>query len=105
MKPSNVLVDQSGRIILTDFGLAMDVAQGSLGEVIGSPHYIAPAQARHSSDAVPASDLYSLGVMLYEILTGRVPFEDPSPASVALQHLTLPPPPPRTINPKLSEQT
>lgn len=105
VKPSNVMLDHEGRIILTDFGLAMDVQQGSLGEVVGSPHYTAPEQARRSSDAVPQSDLYSLGVMLYEMLTGSVPFDDPSPASLALQHLTLSPPPPRQLNPNLSAET
>ena len=70
VKPSNVMVTNKGRVILTDFGLAMDVYQGSLGEVLGSPHYISPEQARSSADAVPQSDLYSLGVMLYEMLTG-----------------------------------
>ena len=105
VKPSNILVGRDGRVVLTDFGLALDVAQGSLGEVFGSSHYIAPEQARRSSQAVPQSDLYSLGVVLYEMLTGSAPFDDPSPTAVALQHITLPPPLPRDINPKLNAET
>jgi eukaryotic-like serine/threonine-protein kinase len=103
VKPANILVSKDGRVVLSDFGLALEVQQGSIGEVFGSAHYIAPEQARRSSDAVPQSDLYSLGVILYEMLTGVVPFDDPSPTSVALQHITLPPPRPRDINPDLSE--
>ncbi|MEM7343341.1 MAG: protein kinase [Chloroflexota bacterium] len=104
VKPGNVMVANDGRIVLMDFGLALDVEQGSMGEVFGSSHYIAPEQARRSANAVPQSDLYALGVILYEILTGQVPFDDPSPTAVALQHLTTPPPPPRDLNPKLSEE-
>jgi len=104
VKPANVMVAGDGRVVLTDFGLAMDVRQGSLGEVFGSSHYIAPEQARRSADAVPQSDLYALGVILYEVLTGVVPFDDPSPTSVAIQHLTLPPPSPREINPNLGQE-
>ena len=105
IKPSNVMVDEHGRVALTDFGLALDVNQGSIGKAFGSAYYIAPEQARRSSEAVPQSDLYSLGVILYEMLTGSVPFDDPSPASLALQHLTLPPPSPRTLNPNLNTET
>ena len=105
VKPSNVILAGDSRVVLTDFGLAMDVHQGSLGEVFGTAHYTAPEQARRSADAVPQSDLYSLGVILYEMLTGVVPFDDPSPTSVALQHMTLPPPPPRRFNPDLNEAT
>ncbi len=105
VKPENVLLTEEGRIVLTDFGLALRIAHGSQGEVFGTAHYTAPEQARRSSQAVPQSDLYSLGVMLYEMLTGAVPFDDPSPAAVALQHITLPPPSPRSINPALNQQT
>ncbi|MEW5961000.1 MAG: serine/threonine-protein kinase, partial [Chloroflexota bacterium] len=105
VKPSNLMVASDGRVVLTDFGLAMDVEQGSLGEVFGSAQYIAPEQARRSADAIPPSDLYSLGVILYELLTGRVPFDDPSPTAVALQHMTLDPPAPRELNPDLNEAT
>ncbi len=101
VKPSNVMVADDGRVVLTDFGLAMDVEQGSLGEVFGSSHYIAPEQARCSADAIPQSDLYSLGIVLYEMLAGKVPFDDPSPTAVAIQHVTVPPPSPRKFNPQL----
>jgi len=104
VKPSNVIVSRDERVVLTDFGLALDVQQGSVGEAFGSAHYIAPEQARRSSDALPQSDLYSLGILLYEMLTGVVPFDDPSPTAVALQHITQPPPAPRTINKNLSPE-
>jgi len=104
VKPSNVIIARDGRVVLTDFGLALDVQQGSVGEVFGSAHYIAPEQARRSSDAIPQSDLYSLGILLYEMLTGVVPFDDPSPTAVALQHITQPPPAPRTLNPDLNTE-
>jgi serine/threonine protein kinase len=103
IKPSNVMVSDDGRIVLGDFGLALDMQEGSSGEAFGTPHYISPEQARRSSDVVPQSDLYSLGIILYEMLTGVVPFDDPSPTSVALQHITQPPPAPRSLNPQLGE--
>jgi serine/threonine protein kinase len=105
VKPSNVIIADDGRVVLTDFGLAMDMHQGSLGEAFGSPYYIAPEQAHSSADAVPQSDLYSLGVILYELLTGVVPFDDPSSTAVAVQHIMQPPPPPREINPNLNLET
>lgn len=104
VKPSNIFVERSGQIVLGDFGLALDIQQGSVGETFGSVHYIAPEQAQRSSDAVPESDLYSMGIILYEMLTGILPFDDPSPTSVAVQQITLSPPPPRQINPDLNEQ-
>ena len=105
VKPSNILVSRAGRVVLGDFGLALDLHDGSLGETFGTPHYISPEQASRSANAVPQSDLYSLGVILYEMLVGVVPFNDPSPTSVALQHITDPPPAPRSINPDLSPET
>lgn len=104
VKPSNIMIDRENRVVLTDFGLAMDTQRGSMGMTFGTPHYVAPEQARNSADAVPQSDFYSLGIILYEMLTGIVPFDDPSSMSVALKHLSEPPPPPRSINPLLSEE-
>ncbi len=102
VKPSNVMLAEDGRVVLTDFGLALDVRQGTVGEVLGTPHYIAPEQALDSAKATSQSDLYSLGVILYEMLTGSVPFDDPSPMSVAVKHMTEEPPLPTHINPALS---
>ena len=104
VKPSNVLISDSGRVVLTDFGLALELDKKSLGEVFGTPHYISPEQAKRSADAVPQSDLYSFGIILYEMLTGSVPFDDSSPTSVALQHIIQAPPLPHSINPKLSKE-
>lgn len=102
VKPSNILIAENGRVLLGDFGLALDTRDRSYGEAFGTPHYISPEQARRSADALPQSDLYSLGVLLYEMLTGVVPFDDPSHAALALQHLSQPPPSPRSFNPDLS---
>jgi len=101
VKPSNVMIANDGRIVLMDFGLALSIHGGSIGEAFGTPQYIAPEQANRSADAVPQSDLYSLGVILYELLTGTIPFDDPSAAALVVQHLLHPPPVPSDINPSL----
>ncbi|MBP8000315.1 MAG: serine/threonine protein kinase [Chloroflexi bacterium] len=103
VKPSNVMVAKDGRVILMDFGLALSLEGGSIGEAFGTPQYIAPEQANRSADAVPQSDLYSLGVILYELLTGTIPFDDPSAATLVIQHLLHEPPTPSDINPALPE--
>ncbi|MEM7028354.1 MAG: serine/threonine-protein kinase [Chloroflexota bacterium] len=105
VKPTNVMLSDDGRVVLTDFGIALESAQSSMGEVVGTAHYIAPEQARSSSEAVPQSDLYALAVILYQLLTGSLPFNDPSPTTLALQHVTHPPPHPTKINPHLNKQT
>jgi serine/threonine protein kinase len=101
IKPSNIMMTPDGAV-LTDFGLALNLTEGTMGDTFGSAHYIAPEQAVSSSRAVPQSDLYSLGIILYEALTGKVPFDDPSAMSVALKHLNDMPPPPSMYNPALS---
>lgn len=105
VKPSNVMTSHDGRVLLMDFGLALQINEGSIGQVFGTPHYMAPEQARRSADAVPQSDLYSLGVLLFEMLTSQVPFDDSSPTSVAIQHITQTPPSPKEINPQLNKTT
>jgi serine/threonine protein kinase len=102
IKPSNIMLERrTGRAILMDFGLALSVSEGTTGDTFGSAHYIAPEQAVSSAKSVPQSDLYSLGVVIYEMLTGQVPFDDPSVMSVALKHLNEVPPPPTLFNPDL----
>jgi serine/threonine protein kinase len=102
IKPSNIMLEKkTGRAILMDFGLALSVHEGTTGDTFGSAHYIAPEQAISSAKAVPQSDLYSLGIVIYEMLAGKVPFDDPSVMSVALKHLNELPPPPTMYNPDL----
>lgn len=105
VKPANIMINRDDRVVVTDFGLALDMGQGSMGQIFGTPHYVAPEQVRHSADASPQSDIYSLGIVLYEMLTGILPFDDPSATALAVQHLTEPPPPPRSMNPALNQQT
>ncbi|MCB9450156.1 MAG: serine/threonine protein kinase [Anaerolineaceae bacterium] len=102
VKPSNIMVTPDGQAVLTDFGLALDRSEGTLGNTFGSAYYIAPEQAVSSAEAVPESDLYSLGVVLYEMLAGHMPFDDQSPVNVALKQLNEAPMPPSVHNPLLS---
>ncbi|HEX2980212.1 MAG TPA: serine/threonine-protein kinase [Anaerolineaceae bacterium] len=104
IKPSNIMLNSQGRAILTDFGLAMLSTQATIGEVFGSPDYIAPEQAESSAKAVPQSDLYAVGVILYEMFTGVLPFTAQQPLEVALMHLHAPVPLPRSIRPEISQE-
>lgn len=100
IKPHNILITQEGRVKVADFGLARAASAATLtetGTVIGSVHYFSPEQARGQAVG-PASDIYSLGVVLYEMLTGDVPFRGDSPIAVALKHLQEDPPPPGRRN-------
>lgn len=105
VKPANILMADDGRILLTDFGLAIDLEEGSSGEAFGSPKYISPEQAQGSDNVVPQSDLYSLGVILFEMLTGSPPFEGGSPTATAVQHINQAPPLPSVMNPELNKKT
>ncbi len=100
IKSSNIIIRPDGRVIITDFGVSRALGAESLtltGMVVGTAEYLAPEQATGSSREDLRSDIYSLGVLLYEMLTGRLPFRDPSPAQVLLKHVNSPPPPPRGI--------
>ena len=105
IKPQNVMVLRDGSVKVADFGIACleNAAQTLTQEALGSVHYISPEQAR--GDRTDArSDIYSAGVVLYEMLTGRLPFEGDSAVSVAIQHLSSVPLAPREINPDIPEQ-
>ena len=106
IKPQNIMVLRDGSVKVADFGIAriMSAAQTTLTqEALGSVHYISPEQARGSHIDARA-DIYSAGVVLYEMLTGRLPFEGDSAVSVAIQHLSSIPLAPREINREIPEQ-
>jgi serine/threonine protein kinase len=106
VKPSNVLMDEKGVALLADFGLAK-MAEASVqltksGVGVGTPAYMSPEQGQGISvDA--RSDVYSLGITLYEMLTGRVPYEAETPIAVVIKHITAPLPRPTEFNPALPE--
>lgn len=104
IKPHNIMILRDGSVKVADFGIArLASVQSTLTqEALGSVHYISPEQARGSHiDA--RSDLYSVGVVMYEMLTGRLPYEGESPVSVAIQHINSMPLSPREINPEVPE--
>ena len=106
IKPSNVLLDERSNCLLTDFGIARLVeATAKLtatGTVLGTPSYMSPEQAQ-GGRVDQRSDIYSLGIILYELATGRVPFRAETPLAVLMKHVQDPLPPPRSLNPAISQ--
>ena len=103
IKPQNIMVLRDGTVKVTDFGIAcLTNGPGNTSEAIGSVHYISPEQAKgeHTDNR---SDIYSAGVVLYEMLTSRLPFEGDNPMAVAIQHLNAVPLNPRELNPDIPE--
>jgi serine/threonine-protein kinase len=101
VKPGNILITDDGDVKVTDFGIARAVSEASMtvtGTTLGSVHYFSPEQAR-GDEVTGASDVYALGIVLYEMLTGRRPFEGDSAAGVALKRLTEDPQPPTAHRP------
>ncbi|PZD93253.1 Stk1 family PASTA domain-containing Ser/Thr kinase [Paenibacillus sambharensis] len=105
IKPHNILIGKNGRVKVTDFGIARAVTSSTItqtGSVVGSVHYFSPEHAKGVSTG-EKSDLYSLGIVLYQMLTGRLPFLGESPISVALKHLQEDFEEPRAVNPHIPQ--
>lgn len=101
LKPDNVLIAEGGRVVVTDFGIARAIGPGiaalTHGDIVGTPTYMAPEQAEGLVNIDARADIYSLGVILFELFTGRVPFTGSSAFAVALARLSSSPPDPRTF--------
>jgi serine/threonine protein kinase len=102
IKPANIVLSQEGNAILTDFGLALQTEIGTSGDIFGTADYMAPELVISSARASPQSDLYAVGVILYEMFTNQRPFAAAHPHDVARMQLEKLPPLPRTVNPRLS---
>lgn len=100
IKPQNILIDAYGNVKVTDFGIAIALSATALTQtnsILGSVHYLSPEQARGGT-ATKKSDIYSLGIVLYELLTGKLPFTGQTPVSIALKHLQADTPSVRLVN-------
>jgi serine/threonine protein kinase len=107
VKPSNVMIAKDGTMYLADFGLARIAEAGestmSSDSIMGTPQYISPEQAMGKKDLDAGTDIYSFGVMLYEMVVGQVPFSSDTPFSIIHDHIYTPLPLPRKVNPKVPE--
>jgi len=106
LKPQNIMIDREGTARIMDFGIARlsraDRSRTGRGVMIGTPDYMSPEQAE-GAEIDARSDLYSLGAMLFEMATGRLPFEAPTAVGMAVKHKTEAPPDPRSINPRIPD--
>jgi len=105
IKPQNILIDETGNIKVTDFGIAIALSSTTITQtnsVLGSIHYLSPEQAR-GGIATEKSDIYSLGIVMFELLTGRLPFSGESAVSIVLKHLQNEVPSPKVWNPKIPQ--
>ena len=105
LKPSNIMIDEEGNARIMDFGIARSVKERGItgeGVIIGTPEYMSPEQVE-GQDIDQRSDIYSLGVILFEMATGRVPFEGDTPLSIAVKHKTEIPRDPKEINPNIPD--
>src|SRR5579885_2673017 len=102
IKPHNVVVGKDGRLKVTDFGIARSGASQmtEAGSIVGTAQYLSPEQAR-GAPVDPRSDIYSLGIVLYEMLTGKVPFSGDAPVEIAMKHLSQVPEPPSKLRPNV----
>jgi len=102
IKPHNVLVDGEGRLKVTDFGIARagPSQMTEAGSIVGTAQYLSPEQAQ-GAPVSESSDLYSVGIVLYELLTGEVPFSGESPVEIAMKHLSAVPAPPSSLRPEI----
>ena len=101
LKPHNIILAEEGRVVVTDFGIARAASDGEItqaGSIMGTAQYLSPEQAE-GGRVSEASDIYAVGILLYELLTGTVPFQGESAVAVALQHLSAPPKRPSLLNP------
>ena len=106
LKPSNIMIDKEGNARIMDFGIARSIKGRGLtgtGLIIGTPEYMSPEQVE-KKDVDQRSDIYSLGVILYEMVTGKVPFEGETPFSVALKHKSETPTDPKELNAQIPEE-
>lgn len=107
IKPSNVMMARDGGIYIADFGLARIALAGestlSTDAMLGTPHYMSPEQAKGVKELDAGTDIYSLGVLLYELVVGRVPYSADTPFAIIHDHIYTPLPPPRAANPNVPE--